>query len=293
MRTGVALCLLTFLPQTPAAPVPSHGAAPVVSPDGRWIAFSANRDGVPAAYVIHPDGSGERRVSASAPTKGGLRWSADGRRLLFSSFSNNAGHLFSVDLDGSNEHEILTVPGRDPQLSPDGRRVIYGGGSFTATELMVADVNGSAIENPRRINTGTPTAWNAKWSPDGSTIAFTGRTAASDQLQVWVMKSDGSDSHALTNVLPDEGGAQLPSWSPDGRSIAIQTNAANHSAHVWVVDVASRRATKLLSHSDVYLDEIPTWFPDGKRLAFQSSRTGRLEVWTVNVDGTGVRQVTK
>jgi len=257
----------------------------VVTPVG-WL-YPSERSAAPMREAAL---AGNATLHGTGMAPGGI---SEKFPLLFSAFSNNTSRLFSVDLDGSNEHEILSVPGRDPQVSPDGRRVIYGAGTFTATELMIADVSGSAIEHPRRIDTGTPIAWNMKWSPDGATIAFTARRAANDQLQVWLMNGDGSGAHALTSAPPDEGGAQLPSWSPDGRSLAVQTNAANHSAHIWVVDVSTGGATKLAAHTEVFLDEVPVWFPDGKRLAFQSTRTGRLEVWTINTDSTGLRQVTK
>jgi TolB protein len=43
----------------------------------------------------------------------------------------------------------------------------------------------------------------------------------------------------------------------------------------------------------MYLDELPAWFPDGTRIAFQSNRTGSWEIWVMNADDSGVRQLTR
>ena len=107
------------------------------------------------------------------------------------------------------------------------------------------------------------------------------------------MNADGSGAGALTVAAESEGGAQVPSWSPDGKTITFQSNAPNHSASIWRVDVATGVTSKILAHSEIFLDETPTWFPDGRRLAFQSTRSGRMEVWTVNADGSDLRQITK
>jgi TolB protein len=62
---------------------------------------------------------------------------------------------------------------------------------------------------------------------------------------------------------------------------------------IWIVDVATGRSVKIGEHATPYLDELPSWFPDGKRIAFQSDRTGRWEIWLMNVDGSGARQLTR
>jgi len=36
-----------------------------------------------------------------------------------------------------------------------------------------------------------------------------------------------------------------------------------------------------------------SWFPDEQRIAFQSDRSGRMEIWVMNADGSGATQVTK
>jgi Tol biopolymer transport system component len=96
-----------------------------------------------------------------------------------------------------------------------------------------------------------------------------------------------------------EGGPQWPAWSPDGKRLAIQAGnysrerPAENTAHIWVIDLATGAKTKLAAHARPYLDETPSWLPDGKRIAFQSDRTGRMEVWIMNADGTGAVQVTR
>jgi TolB protein len=174
-------------------------------------------------------------------------------------------------------------------LSPDGQRLVYMAGTWTAPRLMVSSFDGS---NAQQITDGSSIAWNHRWSPDGKRIAFTGQDDSIGQLAVFVMNADGSERHLISHIAPEEGRAQGPRWSPDGRRLAIQVNNKTHASHIWIVDVATGTGSKLAAHEQAYLDESPSWFPDGKRLAFQSNRTGRMEVWVMNTDGSGQRQIT-
>ena len=61
------------------------------------------------------------------------------------------------------------------------------------------------------------------------------------------------------------------------RACLTSTDTTKFIGNIWVIDLASGRATKLAEHGAPYQDEVPAWFPDGKRIAFQSNRTGRWE----------------
>jgi Tol biopolymer transport system component len=271
--------------QAPAR-VSSRGL-PVVAPDGRTIAFISDRDeSANALFVIGVDGAGERRLSsrqASRPT-----FADRGRQLRFAGAGADSGKVFALTIDGGATRELANVPGRNAVLSPDGALAAYLSGPWTSTALMVSRADGS---NARRVAGGRATAWNAAWSPDGRRLAYThGDSGAT--LQVHIVNADGSQDRPLTAVPADEGSAQMPAWSADGSMIAVQVGSGkSHTAHIWTVDVRSGRATKLAAHQG-YLDEVPAWFPDGTRLAFQSDRSGRMEIWVMNVDGTAARQVT-
>jgi TolB protein len=272
--------------------IETHGGQPVVSPDGSHIAFVSNRDGgEDDVFVIASDGTGETRLTRTPGDKGLLQWSRDGKQVVFSRFASGTSRIYAIGIDGKNEREIGSVPGRGPVFSPDGKQLVYmAGGSWTATKLMVSGADGS---NARQINDGTSIAWNNHWSPDGKSIAFTSRKDSNSELALFVIHSDGSDLRQATHLATGEGNAQWPVWSPDGRLLAFQVNKLKEKiAHIWIVDIATGEAHKLAAHGDPHLDETPSWFPDGKRIAFQSNRSGRMEVWVMNADGSGERPLT-
>ena len=268
-----------------------HSGLPVVSPAGDRIAFVSSRDGLDDLFVINANGSGEVRLTNTPEVETGLQWSADGKQVLYSIALGDTSRLYAVDLGGRRARQLATLPGQTPMIAPDGRRVVFMAGTWTATKLTVSAFNGS---HAQQITDGSSIAWNNHWSPDGKQIAFTGRDNPDGELAVFVMNADGSGRRRVTHIAPEEGGAQWPVWSPDGRQLAVQVNSRleKGTAHIWIVDVGTGDARKLAAHDQPYLDETPSWFPDGKHLAFQSNRTGRMEVWVMNMDGSGARQVT-
>ena len=291
----IELCLLLLCVgvQSQRPPPIDHGASPAVSPDGASIAFVSNRTGQAQVFVIDADGQHERQVTHAAASVGGVQWSADGRHLRYSAFADGATRIVVVDPDGSHQADFLTVPGRGPSISADEQRVVYGGGtSWTATALTVADIRAGATTSPRLINDGTSVAWNARWSPDGKTIAFTGRDA-NNLLQVFVVAADGTGRRQLTHHAAADGNAQVPAWSPDGQWIAYQSNSAGGHAELWVMRADGRDAHPVSAHTEAYLDETPSWFSNGTRIAFQSNRTGRMEIWAVDIDGSHLAPITK
>lgn len=274
------------------APAPIiNGGLPEVSPDGLHIEFVSDRAGNDDLFVISANGTGEVQLTHTPENESPEGWTRDGKRALFSVFTNDTTRVCAIDLEGKDRYELGSVAGRAPTLSPDRKRVVYIAGTWTAMRLMVSATDGS---NPQQITDGSSIAWNSHWSPDGKRIAFTGRNEPKGELAVFVMNADGSDRRQVTQLAAEEGGAQWPVWSPNGRQIAIQVNNRKQkdSAHIWVVDVATGQAHILAAHGQPYVDETPSWFPDGKRIAFQSNRTGRMEIWVMNVDGTRPRQVT-
>jgi Tol biopolymer transport system component len=288
--------IIGWIPVTGFAqqPVPPrlNGGIPTVSPDGGRIAFSSHRDGRPDLYVTSLEGTEVRRITDSPEAEGRAEWTADGNGLQYAVFARDTATLYRFGLEGGMARAIAKVPGRAPVLSRDGTRLLYTTGSFTENRLVLMNV---ADGGSRELTGGAEAIFNHVWSPDGRRIAYT-RMDSSRVLQIWVMDADGGNARPVTRFTAEEGRPQVPAWSPDGGRLAFQANRRapeGATAHVYVVELATGMATRLAPHDRPYVDETPGWFPDGTRLAFQSDRSGRMEVWVMNADGSEPRQVTR
>lgn len=298
MRIRFALSFLVLVPslalgQQPNPPV-TNGGLPAVSPRGDVIAFISNRDGNYDVYITTPDGTNNLRITNTPVPESAPVWTADGR-LVFATWADNKSTVYAASEHNPTPSVIGTTSGRQPSISPDGKKLLYSKGQFPSLQITESALDGS---NEREL-TKTPSAqFNGGYSPDQKLIAFA-RMDSTRQLQVWVMNADGSGERQLTKFKAEDGSPQWPAWSPDGASLAIQSgkydrqNPSRNTAHIWVVDVKSGAATRLNPHDQPYLDETPSWFPDGKRIAFQSDRSGRMEIWVMNADGSGAVQITK
>jgi hypothetical protein len=194
---------------------------PALSPDGSHVAFSTNRDGRFDIYVMNADGTNPTRI-----TDGDLgmdaepAWSPDGTRLVFASTRpfNDAWHIWMVNADGSNLHQLTGGFGVSPAWSPDGSTIAYVG----SDQLWVAGADGG---NPHALAMplqGVGPMAAPAWSPDGSRLAFSvqGPLTSPSMASIFVSGADGSNPQQVTDwgsYFDSE-----PQWSSDGTTIMFQ-----------------------------------------------------------------------
>lgn len=301
--TALLVSPLALNAQQPNRPV-INGGLPSVSPHGDAIAFISNRSGTYDVYITSPDGAELLRVTNTPANESAPYWTNDAR-VVFSTMVEGATMAATMAASKSTVYAassrapqpliIGTAAGMQPIISPDGKKLIYSKGQFPSMHLVEAALDGSNV----RTLTKVPSAsFNAVYSPDQSQVAFA-RADSTRQLQIFLMNADGTGERQLTRFSAEDGSPQWPAWSPDGARLAIQSGRYNrnapaeNTAHIWIVDVKSGATTRLNPHTTPYLDETPSWFPDGKRIALQSNRSGRMEIWVMNSDGTGAVQVTR
>jgi Tol biopolymer transport system component len=206
---------------------------------------------------------------------------AGGNRSQIYTTSPAGGHRHW--LTNSRRYSSLT-----PSYSPNGKRILFMRADKQA-DLWTMNANGSDARHLTRTKGVNET--EPAWSPDGKEIVFSVESPAAQQ-GIWIMNSKGFDRRRLTT-----GADHNPAWSPDGADIAYQHAAGSPGTgpivQIYVVPAAGGLPTNLTNDPSVS-DLQPAWSPDGSRILFSSDRGDQfqLDLWVMNPDGSGVRQVT-
>uniref|UniRef100_A0ACD5GRJ2 TolB family protein n=1 Tax=Desertifilum tharense IPPAS B-1220 TaxID=1781255 RepID=A0ACD5GRJ2_9CYAN len=89
---------------------------PEWSPDGRFIAFTTDRDGDREIYVMNADGSNPINLTNNPEDDIHPAWSPDGYFIAFSSTRNGIAEIFTLDLETGELFRLSNHPGRDAEL---------------------------------------------------------------------------------------------------------------------------------------------------------------------------------
>lgn len=179
-----------------------------------------------------------------------------------------------------------------PTHAPDGREIAF----WTEWRQGQSDIWVVSTLNGRLRPIAADPAVNEShpaWSPNGSWVAF--QSDKGGGLNIWLIRPDGSGLTQLTtgSAIDDQ-----PAWSPDGTQIAFVFNRAG-TRNIWVMNADGsglRRITNAPGNQNH-----PSFSPDGGRIVFAQgvyAKVGAgslyvgINLWIVNANGTGLRQLT-
>ena len=333
-RAGGTADLWTLDLQTRKAKALTSGPGgdfrPSWSPDGGWIAFSSDRGStmpmgkgrwehlqLADIYLVHPDGSGLKRITEHGNFCGSPKFSSDSRRLI--AYCMDAedtlefrrpnpqpenpkdtratidSRLVSIDITSGAVTEIPAGPGAKFNPSP----LRAGGIGFVRKDLPEAGIlYTSGKKGPKGD------IRSAAWSPDGTRVVFHRRLIAPPVSWVKAFSRDPQFALTLTGILPafNATGDKFvitgrPTNPPLGATLQIGTPGSNKADVIY-----EDKARNVMA---------PSFSPTGDRILFgigqynlffngfngtvfnrEDRREGGAQIGIVNADGSGFHEVT-
>lgn len=271
---------------------------PVVSPDGRSIAFwSGIEMQFGQVWVMDIDGSNRRVLSDCPPPTNcdNPAWSPDGREILFE--TNRSGtrvETWVMNADGSDQRLLFAFPYGAGRLPWSSNRPSALEGRIAFADRLSGgvgpDINGSQIFTVQSDGSDREQLTNSPngnvlpaWSPDGTSMAFV--SARSGSPEIWTMAADGRAPRQITF----EGGHLLPAWSPDGSKLGVVSSRSGRP-QIYVMSASGTNVTQLTHEGS---NSVPAWSPDGRRIAFWSGNDrGFGQIWVMSADGSDKKQLT-
>jgi Tol biopolymer transport system component/DNA-binding winged helix-turn-helix (wHTH) protein len=275
---------------------------PAWSPDGRYIAYIRVRSGrdYVGLYLIPSLGGPERKLSDvsglvwDVPTS--LSWSPDSKWLAFPGPETSVDYatapraqIYLLNIE-TLQRRVLPFPSPTctvalaPAFSQDGNEIASYCQQDTLANgtIHVQSVQGQTIRRFERING----YFNGlTWAPDGKSIVY------SVNNSLWQQRVAAK----VPEKLPFGQDANAPTVSRVGGRLAFARGSADlDNMSLWVLNLSAPSVpngvpVRVVASSRDQLQ--PQISADGKRIAFVSQRSGNMEVWVANNDGSNLAQL--
>lgn len=243
---------------------------PQISPDGAWVSYTVTttdmgRDRQQSnVWMTSWDGTRTVQLTSSPESEHDARWSPDGRWLAFLSPRGDlheADQLWLLDRLGGEAARVTGYPGGvlDYDWAPDSRRLAL---IVRDPPAEATDSNGANRPRPIVID-------RFKFKEDERGYLEHRR----DHLYLFDLASRRG-----VLLIPGDFDEAMPSWSPDGQTVAFTSKRGSdpdrgNNWDVFTIAAAPGAVPQQLttfegSDGDPYYDSRPAWSPDGKWIAY-------------------------
>ncbi len=263
-----------------------------VSPDGRSIAYCANKGEQWATYVLDLRTRRERSLLNSDQSVLNPEFSPDGRWIAVQSdFEGDENfNVFVASADGRAVRKITDTDAdsESPRWSPDGTKIAFISNRDRDREnVFVVDAAGGEA---RQLTHAEDIVNEIAWRPDARSLAFRAGIGIGD----WVGLVDLEGRTEVLAASPEsesylgwDAGSPTP-WSPDGSELAIVSNA-HDALDIGILRVETKSVRWLVRNR--WDKTMPQWSPDGTRIAYLENRDGNVALRVVGRSGRGAQTV--
>lgn len=275
---------------------------PSWSPDGKEIVCSTGSQSLPTIRNPRPSSlwvvevaTGAKRVLYESD---GMQpvWSPQGNRIAFWYMPPSSGRseVATISKDGG-QIEVVAKDGAsnwNPAWSPDGKFLYYvsdRGGSMGFWRVPIDEVTGKVLGEHEAVVTPSVFSRHLNFSRDGRRL-------------IYVQTEQESNIQGIRFDPIREKTVGEPYWITRGDQQLVRPDLSRDGTH-FVTRIQRRTQDDIVIFprdgtngrdltNDRFFDRYPRWSPDGKKVAFTSDRGGQYEIWTIDANGTNLKQVT-
>jgi Tol biopolymer transport system component len=236
------------------ATLPGPKTDPVISPDGKKIAFtlgSVTFGNISPLWIVNSDGTGLKQLTTDYANDFRPCWSPDGSKIAFASTRDGNAEIYVMRADGTHQTNITNNNAFDssPAWSPSGNTILFESDRDSVVDLKIWSMTptGDSV-------TPLVAGYNPEWSPSGTRFLFL-RGA-----EIWIAETtDGSVVHQVT-FEEDSYFHFTPGWSPD-ESRLVYTTATSLSSpeEIWTVSSADGSDVVQLTPDSAHDNYTPSW----------------------------------
>jgi TolB protein len=270
-----------------------------------------------AIFTINPDGTGRRQVTH--PRRSVLTtepdWSPNGRWLVYTAYpggSEDSSRILKIHPNGEDRTKLASSCTRSclfdgfPQWAPHSRRIAFQRGlgpSVGQTKVIAIYTMRADGTHARRVTQrGADPAADGRyedqapsWAPNARRLAFERFDRTTGHQAIFTVHLDGSGLRRVTPWMLD---ASQPDYSPDGRWLLFRSHEESDTrGNVWLVR-PNGNDLHAVTHTP---DGAGKWqsgsfSPNGHKITAAKAPgvgpAGNADVYIMNLDGTGLRDVT-
>lgn len=205
-----------------------------ISFDGKMLAISSSTEGAGSAVYVVPIGGGDpKRLTENTPSYW-HGWAPNNKEVVYVGQRDGKNYdIYKIPIKGGEEIKLTSNQGTHmdgPEYSPDGRFIYYNGSQSGTMQIWRMKPDGSARE---QLTFDGYNNWFPHISPDGKWMVYisfppdipVNAHPSYKRVTLNLMPVSGGAPRIIAYLYGGQGTINVPSWSPDSKSIAFVSNS--------------------------------------------------------------------